>query len=302
MTVHLVYPFDSARIAAPWSIGNNVSAGLRAAGYDVVQYDWEDTGTIKPDRGDILLGHPHPEQNHIFCNSMFDTGWAKKVAMAPINMQGEDLQFILSVVALCDAYIVIAGPGWAHLPEEAGIAEKTTVVDLAIDPSDFPIRKLRFNDPGNRKFLFIGCIVPFKNPTFLSELAAKTGYDFRHIGFGDIPNVFNYGYAPLEDHRNQDVVGHHDFLITPSIFDANPTTVLECGMIGLVSACSPFCGWREDVTAIFPLDLDGAAECMEALQYAPEEQLLQRADEVRKTIEERYTWGRFVETVCAVLS
>ena len=301
MTVHLVYPADPDRIAAPWSIGNNVSAGLRAAGYDVEQYDWEDTAVITPDDGDILLGHPHPIRGHTFCASLSGP-WAKKIVMTPINIQGENLEFALSVIACCDHFIAIGGPGWGHLPAEHGIDYKTTVIDLAVEPKDFPIRKLRFNQPGERKFLFIGCIVPFKNAGFLSQLAAKTGYDFRHIGFGDIPNVLNYGYAHLEDHQNQDAVGHHDFLITPSVFDANPTTVLECGMIGLVSMCSPFCGWREDVTGIFPLDLDRAAECMEALQFADEGLLLQRADEVRKTIEEKYTWGRFVEQVCAVLS
>jgi hypothetical protein len=175
------------------------------------------------------------------------------------------------------------------------------LLDLAIEPDDFPARKTRFGPPGYRKFLFIGCIVPFKNPTMLRDLSRATQYDFSHIGFGKIPDVKNLGYAQLEDLRNQDALTNFDFLITPSVFDANPTTVLEMGMLGLVAACSPNCGWDIDVTGIFPFDMEKAVDCMRSLQWADEPGLLQRAADVRKTIEEKYTWGRFVETVCSVL-
>ena len=58
--IHFIYPFDAARFAAPWSIGNEVAAGLRAHGRVVQQYDWQDRSTIIPSPGDVLLGHPHP--------------------------------------------------------------------------------------------------------------------------------------------------------------------------------------------------------------------------------------------------
>jgi glycosyltransferase involved in cell wall biosynthesis len=301
MTLHLVYPSNPFRIAAPWSIGNNLSDGLWEAGYDVELHDWEETHTIEPVEGDILLGHPHPVAGKVFCNSLAGP-WAKKVVMTPINIQEENREFALAVIAECDHFIAISGPRWSWLPGDAGIEHKTTLVDLAVDPDDFPFRKTGFGPPGYRRFLYIGCVVPFKNPTMLTALARATQYDFYHLGFGDIIDIKNLGYAPLEDPRVQEAVSHFDFLITPSVFDANPTTVLECGMLGLVAACSPNCGWDVDVTGIFPFDLEKAVECMRSLQWAGEDDLMQRAADVRDTIEEKYTWGRFVETVCAVLS
>src|SRR6185503_18178356 len=80
--VHLVYPHGD-RISCPDAIGRHTAAGLRASGYQVVAHDWDETGVIRPDPGDVLIGHPHPAPWTIFRRSAQRPGWRRVLLLSP---------------------------------------------------------------------------------------------------------------------------------------------------------------------------------------------------------------------------
>lgn len=283
MTIHFVYPYNEAMIAAPWSIGNHVAAGLRAHGYEVKQHDWMDKSTIEPSPGDVLLGHYHPETGYIFRNSL-TSPWRKKIAMAPFN--GVDLGWLMPLV---DRYLAICGPYWAErLPPEWPAVH----VDMAVDPNHYR-RQLNFAEIGRRTIGYFGCCVPDKGTEYLAQLSELINSKVYHFGPGSV------GGRVVE-------CGHHDFRRGVPIMDfaancgrhdANPTSMLEAACWGMINFCTPQSGWGADVAIHIPLDAPAeAAAVINRWLAAPDEQLQARRAEVDSTLP-RYSWEVFLSRV-----
>ena len=105
--VHLVYP-HGPRVSAPDSIGRHLGQRL-AARYDVVLHDWDERGVIKPEPGDVLLGHPHPAPGTIFRRSARERGWSRVLMMAPYDHDPRQVAFENPVIRDCDLFLAITG-------------------------------------------------------------------------------------------------------------------------------------------------------------------------------------------------
>jgi glycosyltransferase involved in cell wall biosynthesis len=296
MTVYLIYPHGN-RKAAPWSIGNHLAAGIRDAGYFVEQYDWADRARIEWRCGDSLIGHPHDEPGHVFESNLWHP-WSKVIAIAPWNGSSEYTQRLANVEAACSSIMPICGPYWRdHLPPD------WIPLDMAVDPEDYPPLKRKFNPPGQRKFLYIGCTLKCKGTDNLSRLAAVLpDVHFGHVGPGIVPGTYPWGYVEMESNRGRRIASEYDFVITTGENDANPTTVVEAMSWGLIPVCTPQSGWDHGVIHISFEDLDGTVDTIRELQLAPVEKLRQQQDLCRELVSTRYTWRNFVQRVLGELN
>lgn len=289
--IHWVYPHDSNRWAAPWSIGNEVAARLRAAGHPVTQYDWMDRRTIVPSPGDVLIGHPHPEPGFILRNSVAGP-WRKRIAVSPWNGDPVVADRLRAIAREVDDLLLVCGPHWASQPPCPA-----HTVDIATDAARLAPPLRRWNPPGRRRFLYIGCCEPSKGTDLLEAIIARcSGVRFGHLGPGRVAGCEEYGYLPIEHPATQALIQRHDVLLCPGRHDANPTVALEAALLGLVPVCTETSGWRS--WAQLPTDPDAAAVAVEAWNNTAD---LGEHSRCAQVIAGAYTWERFMRPVLEVL-
>jgi glycosyltransferase involved in cell wall biosynthesis len=301
MTIHIVYPSDFNKIAAPWVIGNNLVQSLGLIS-DVKQYDWEDTTKIEPAPGDILIGHPHPMPGRVFTKSLVSQNWVKRVIICPYNgPNGQHFAQINDLSNIVDNILLICGPFWrSRVPPEW--QKKVTFLDIAINQADFPRIKTEFNPKGKRKFLFIGCTLPEKGSKLLSEIAKCDELDISHIGYGLIPGCYEYGYLDLSTEKAHQIIAMHDFIIAPGLKDANPTTILEGISWGLPAFCTKESGWGEDIAIHFEHNVDKAIALFTELNNKVHYSFLAAVLEKQtQQLREKYTWKNFTNTIIDVI-
>lgn len=295
--IHIVYPYAPGVIAAPWSIGNHLGAGLRDAGYQVRQYDWMDTSTIRPNTGDVLLGHPHPDDGYVFTNSCRALKWSGVIAMTPWGGLNLTVRMVDRVADYIDHVVLICGPYWAR--RVPGHWEHWTAVDMAIDPADYPRVVRGFSEPGQRRFLYVGCCGESKGTDWLADVARESGQPVTHLGHGQVGDpVADCGPADFRDPGALGYVAQHDFILGPGANDANPTTLLEGLSWGLHPLARETCGWT--FPERLPHDPRDAAVELCRWQGMPTDELQARHEAMRAVLD-RFTWGRFVGAILAVL-
>lgn len=302
--IHLVYP-SGPEIAAPRAIGRNLAARLRQL-YEVRQYDWDEVGTIRPGPGDVLIGHPHPVPWTVFRASAALSGWKRVIALCPYA-HGDPafIAFLDQVLGRCDLYLCITGGYWFRTARDSRFAHwvpKMVHVDLAVDRSEFPRVKGRFNPPGRRRFVYIGSTEPPKNTAYLSQLARRMpDATFSWMGRSRRPigGLHALGFQDFRTHAARRLVAEHDIFVTVGSSDANPTTILEAMSWGLVPACTRESGYEGMAGVVnVPLgDAEAAVSVLRRLQQAPEGELeaLRAANDA--DLDRHFTWDRLASQV-----
>jgi hypothetical protein len=304
-TVHLVYPYG-LRIAAPDAIGRNVAKRLRENhGYEVVLHNWDDNCVIEPDLGDVLLGHPHPSPWTCFRRSLGQSGWRRILALGPYH-HGDCVQvaYYDAFIGRCDLYLAITGNYWYESVAGSLFSHwmpKMVHLDLAVDRQDFPVIKTHFSPPGHRRCAYIGHSGWPKNTGFLSRIARQMpDVHFSWIGPGRraIEGLVPYGFQDFSTESAKQLVGSHDFMITVSKRDANPSTILEAMSWGLIPVCTPQSGYVGYPGIInVPLDVSEAVEVLRRLQTLPDAQLKEMQLLNWYALDTHFNWDRFTHQV-----
>jgi glycosyltransferase involved in cell wall biosynthesis len=301
--IHLVYPHGPS-IAAPDAIGRNLGVRL-ARRMPVVHHAWTDRGVIEPEPGDVLVGHPHPARSTIFRRSVRRPGWRRIIMLAPFNLDPAQVAFVDSIIRRCDLFLAISGNHWfEHLATSpfSHWAPKMRRLDMAIDRADFPVLKTRFAAPGDRGLAYIGHTGPMKNTAYLSEIADHLeGVGFGWIGSGDRPirGLQAFGQQDFATPAGRAAVSRHDFVVSVSSADANPTTMLEAMAWGLIPICTPQSGY-DSVPGIVNVPLGDAAAAAAVIRgwlNRPEEDLLAVQAANRARLEHIYSWDVFADRV-----
>ena len=110
-TLHLIYPFDLKKKINPWSIGNNIYHALKND-FKIINYNWMSFGKIYPNKGDILIGHAHPNPFTIFRRSIENSNWHKKILIQPYNEDPLQMSHLYDLIPKCDDFIAICGEYW----------------------------------------------------------------------------------------------------------------------------------------------------------------------------------------------
>jgi glycosyltransferase involved in cell wall biosynthesis len=305
--VHLVYP-HGPRVSAPDSIGRHLGQRLETR-YEVVYHDLHARGVIKPEPGDVLLGHPYPAPGTIFRRSAREPGWSRVLMMCPYNGDLRQVAFADSIIRDCDLFLAITGPYWFGSIGESRCAHwrpKMIHVDLAVDRSEFLPLPREFHPAGERTFAYVGSKVWFKNTPYLTMLARRMpGVRFAWIGAGRrrIDGLESLGRADFSTVEGRAMMAQFDFMVTVGKADANPTTILEAMAWGLLPVCTPQSGYAgiPSITNVPLGDPDGAVEVLTRLNTAPEERLLAIQAENWRLLDEHYNWERFADQVIAAI-
>jgi glycosyltransferase involved in cell wall biosynthesis len=308
-TVHLVYPHGTP-ISCPDAIGRNLGRRLEEK-YGVIYHNFDAEEVIKPEPGDVLLGHPDYHPNTCFRLSMRQPGWRRVIAMFPYHHgHNSAVAFADSFLDRCDMVLAITGNYWFNSVSNSIYSHwrpKMVHLDLAVERTDFPIVKRSFNPPSKRRFLYIGNSTWMKNPGYLSAIAnTMTEAQISWIGkgrWGGIPGVVPLGYHDFSTEEARQLLSTYDFMITTSHADANPTTILESMAWGLIPVCTPESGYNNYPGIVnIPLqDVKKAVGILRELQYLPDTTLHAMQELNWGTLDRHFNWDRFMQQVVEVI-
>lgn len=323
MTVHFVYVHGEG-IDTTTGIARETIARLRGQ-HDIVLHHPNDPAMVRPQAGDILIGHPSRHGECFFRRSFAQPGWARRIVLAPFSHAVlTDAALIDDLVDEADLHLAISNPYWIDSMPNTAVSHwhhKTMTCPLGVNRAHFPPIRSRFNPPGMRRFLYIGNADMLKGGDRLARLAdaipdmhfgwIRTG-DSRHcLSFEEDPatpairakmQASRLNEHPYVDWRRPDgmrVVASYDFFIIRSRSDALPCEVLEAASYGLVPLTTPECGFAEDdwMTHFSGDDDDLASAVIHRMQYTPEAELLARQAAGRARLESTFNWGNLAKVI-----
>jgi Glycosyltransferase len=278
--------------------------------YEVVYHDWREHGVIKPTRGDVLLGHPHPAQGTIFRRSAREPGWARVLMMSPYAHGSlRHVAFADPIIRDCDLFLAITGPYWFDSVAASPCSHwlpKMVHLDLAVDLSEFPALTRVFSPTGTRTFVYIGSTAPPKNTSYLTNIARRIpSVPIAWIGAGsrEIPGLERLGPADFATPEGRAMVARFDFLVTVGKSDANPTTILEAMAWGILPVCTPQSGYSGIPSIInVPVEnADEAAAVLAGLNDLPDERLREMQAANWRLLDEHYNWARFTDQIVSAI-
>lgn len=303
LTIHLVYPASVKVISTPDAIGSNLKYWLMKFGFRVIHYSLLENVDEKfiPSKSDILVGHPRFTNDSAFLKLQSKQGWGKVIVLHPFCPK--DLfsyAFLYKTCLNADKFLAITGRYWADNISSTIFSSwkgKFTQLDLGVSKQNYPRIKLKFNPPGKRKFLFVGNHPHYKNVKFLDQIAKYSPeIEFHRIGpIGKFKYLIQHGPFKLNDRYATKLIKQMDFMITMGIRDANPTTVLECASLGLISVCPAGSGYYETdgVYNICGNDIKKAIKTINTLNHLPNSILEKKRASMDALISKRYTWRNF---------
>lgn len=305
-TAHLIYPSNLKKNINPWSIGNNISIALKDK-YKIKNYYWTSIEKIYPNKGDILIGHCHPNPLTIFRRSIKNKNWGKKIIIQPYNEDPKQMSHLHDVIKECDDFLAICGEYWYNRISKSKFRswkKKITQIDLGLDVKLYPKIKKKFNKINERKFLYIGNDYSYnnyaKNLIYLKKISQLIGEKkFATIGNKSVGKIKHYGWSNLQNKKSLNILKKYDFLIQTSNYDANPSTVLETLSWGLIPVITPQCGYKKERSIInIPLNkVNMACYVINKLQKIPDKKLKKFQLENWKILKKFYTWAKFRKTI-----
>lgn len=302
MTIHLIYPHRN-KISAPNIIGYKLLQALSKTD-NVMAYEWDSFSVIKPDLGDILIGHVHPVPGTIMRRSLKRPGWKRKIILQPYNEDVKQVGYLDSVIDDCDTFLAITGSYWFKRISQTQFkrwAQKMVHIDLAVDQNYYEKTKFKFSDLGKRKFVYVGHDLHCKNLDYLQSLAkALPQFEFHWVGKGSQREpLIKHGRVDFSTIAGRSLIAEFDFMITVGSADANPTTILEAISWGLIPVCTPTSGYVNNPGIInIPLnDISGASKILIDLNNSEIRILESIRNQGHRQLEAHFNWNRFEQQV-----
>jgi glycosyltransferase involved in cell wall biosynthesis len=305
--------WDLLPLKAPYSISYNILLSL-SDNFNIKLYNVTEKVTIKLNNDDIFLGHPMPDfstkeynsnawrtfdkqqvTNQVIFNYPNDS---RVFGIAPFNHSLEQLGWAIPIFEKLHHFIAICGNHWIDNLQDSPFAKcfnKISRLDMAIDTSQYPKVKKRFNPKGSRKFLYIGRISEEKNIQELENIAKKyPNFQGGCIG-GEIKGWHKIAdQANLTPHLMKILALEYDFFINLSKFDAQATTVMEAMSWGFIPVCTQESGYLLD--DIYCFDKNNTSinlNKVQNLQYIDETFLLYTINDNYNLLLNKYSWNSF---------
>jgi len=249
-----------------------------------------------------LLGHVWNEPDTIVWKALADEAFVKKYIIGPYNHNPIGVVAAYDAVKQCDKFFAICGDYWIDTLQQSpfyDFKDKIVQLNMAIDVNDYPVVKTTFNEPGKRKFLYIGRSAPEKGTDLLEKIAENIP-GFRG-GYLSARGGGIKGWEKLDIPRQltpdvmMKVADEYDFFINMSRTDAQATTILEAMCWGFPVLCTRQSGYTQD--NFFYLDLDDMnknIEVIDHVQYIDEQELKQMSIGNREKVKELYNWETFL--------
>ncbi|MEY2620385.1 MAG: hypothetical protein RIT26_205 [Pseudomonadota bacterium] len=304
--IHIVYP-HADRPTPPDVIGQQLAQAV--SGLDEVRLHTHHTlGRIRPQVGDVLIGHAYPCPYSTLRWSWRQSGWGRRILLQPFSLDDREHGHLDDLIASCDWFLAITGDyWWQQLPQtrHAPCLNKIRQLDLGLDRSRFRRIKTDLAPASDRRWLYIGNDHPGKGLNLLNQLAQALGLciswagEARRSSPRAYPHLRHLGHMDWSTAEAQQVLAAHDFLIMVGQHDACPTTVIEAMAWGLVPVCRPSTGYDASpgVLNLRAPDVVGMAQEMRAIQSLSTDQLEPVRQAGEKALETRFRWDLFASTV-----
>lgn len=297
-----------------WNLGHFLCnrAAARGYGFEYRNLDAPFVETIGGD--DIVIGHTwYPDG---WLNHALDSAAKAKFVLQPYSenmVAPTERPWIKDLFAKADRLLLVTGPYWYDTMPGSNFAEwydKTTRLDMAINPALHPHSKKKWGPQGKRRVLAIGTDIPAKGLDLIADFARCGGFHLGYYGnapyerFIHVPQFKHYAGAGFTPAVQATITSEYDIFISLARSDANPTTLLETACWGLLPMCNQESGYwpNEPFVELRKDDMLFNLSQMDRLQSLPEYRLKEMADCVRREVVERHTWQRFNETVWAEIA
>lgn len=308
MILHFVYAGQpgSGRVDAPYSITDHVYSFLSSK-LDVVYHQWDACYDIDLGPDDILLGHPHYDQNTVVQRAFRSDRPARaKCLIHPFHHVRVEDNFPFDELARkADAIFSICGRYWIDSIKETPFAHwepKIVHLNMAVDLNHFEHYKTTFNPIGSRALLFVGSCMPQKNLGYLAELmnALPDIHLYWYGGYSDyplaqLPNVTTFGWVQFDKPVLRKICQQSDMFINVSCSDASPTALLEALAMGFPAACTRESGIYNTpmVNGLSLKDASQNPDVIRGVLASPDAILMERSQITRRLMERYHTWDTF---------
>ncbi|MES1982933.1 MAG: glycosyltransferase [Pseudomonadota bacterium] len=261
--------------------------------------------TIRPEPGDILLGHLWTDRHTVMWNSLGDPRFSKKYLIQPYNNDVLQLGWVKDGLELCDGFFAVGGDYWLNTFNESPLKDfekKIHHLNMAVDALSYPLVKSEFNPPKKRRFLYIGRQSRFgdeKGIGLLEELATRIpNFEGGYICTGAEIKGWKKISMPttLTPVVMKKVAAEYDVFINMSRADAQATTILEAMCWGFPIACTNQSGYSRE-TSFFYFSLDDMkhnVNIIQEIQNISNEKLREISAENRRVVETKYSWDTFI--------
>jgi len=293
-------------LQAPFSITYHL-AQYFSNNFHVKLYDYQERVAIKPNQGDILIGHPHPDPQSLMWQALDNPLFGKKYLICPYNHSILQVGWLRPAIEKCDKYFAICGDYWFETFAQSPFADlenKIIHINMALNANEYPYLKQKFNPVRQRRFFYIGRYGSFGD---------EKGIGLLEMLAENIPG-FSGGYICKDGHIAgwkriskptsltpefmANVAEKYDFFINMSRADAQATTVLEAMSWGFPVACTKETGYSEE--SLFLLDSDNIEQnsaIIEHMQNLPDKELHRISRINRALAETRYNWQHFTDVI-----
>lgn len=302
-------------IRAPHSVSYQILKALQKH-YRVKFYSIYEHGVCKTRPGDIVLAQPAPvlpkvppeniDRQAITYRTFTERADITKIIIMPYSHDATYTKWWSQLVQdHGENCIFISGEPWLASWDTASPFREFPIknklrIDVGLDERDYPRVKKSFNRAGARGIFYVGHTGWYKNTGMLEELARRMPeVSFTHIGQGSIAG-FNKrdAFAKLSPEYLASLGETHDIFINVSTGDPNATTILEMTSAGFVVACTPESGYdNPHFIKLSAHDVEKNITEIKKLQTLPEEVLLEKTQENRAYVVERYAWGNITGQV-----
>lgn len=292
-----------------WNLGRFLRDKAAERDYAFEYRNLDNCSPVEIGKDDIVIGHSwYPEG---FLTNAFKQECKAKFLLQPYQhdiVGRNESWWIKELADKADHLFFVTGPYWWDTMHEGLYGDwksKATRLDMAINPALHPHSKKTWGKPGKRRVLAIGADVYYKGLDMIADLARCGGFHLGYYGaapysrFMHVPQFAYYGGADFTPQVQAQITSEYDFFISLARGDANPTTLLETALWGLVPMCNKESGYwpGEPFVELRKDDLLFNLCQLELLQQMPEYKLDELSAHIQRQVTERHTWARFCETV-----
>lgn len=307
MNIHFVYAGDVNNDSemSPYAITRNLYRHLLTKFDNVYYYNLDYTGDpINYDRNDIVLAHPNYDHNTIG-RKLFNLDFKVKASIHPLHHRMPEFNRPFhDIVDKVDVIFSIMGPYWYDTLDSTEFShwkDKMVRLDMCVNNEYYKYQKVKFNDKGNRTFVYVGNHRVEKGIETLYQIFKDNKYKLDIYGGVDhriinLPNVENHGRVHVNGDFGKLICDRNDFFINTSISDANPTTCTEAAAFGLPVVCTRGSGyWPNE--PFYNIEENNYEEVINNLQNTDDSVLFDRSIKQRKWVEESCNYELFCNKI-----
>jgi glycosyltransferase involved in cell wall biosynthesis len=192
------------------------------------------------------------------------------------------------------------------------VKDKLIHSNMGVASHNFPIKKEKFNQIGERQLIHISNLSSYKGfdltcmslmglDTLLNVASSAIQSDIGLIEYSVKGEEFLFNFIGKIDNNDTEfnhwVVENCDFYIHTGTMDAQATTILENSARGLIPLVTPESGFACPDAIYLTFDPEENRKIIEWALNLPEEELMKRSQLIREHVEKDHNWQNIYDKI-----